>query len=164
MLKKQINAIDRVMCNGDGKFNGFFVYNKKEYVFNNYMVVCAGENINPTKEVCSNKNIVDTLNRYMENARQNKYTLVLPTVKKLKEEIKERGCRRNSYGKPFGYMAENKVERFVNPHYILDIYESLNIGKDAVIAYVSKSWNSPIYIRTENGEAVLMPCRPPKNN
>lgn len=93
--------------------------------------------------------IIDETNKY------DYYHFELPTVKELRDSIRE---QRES-GRSRSDMTYNLDNiSWVNPCYLLDMLEALPKCR----AYKRNTWNSFIYFKTENGDdGVLFPRRPP---
>ena len=170
MFKKQHKAIDRIInIRYDNKTGGGFEHNGKYYIFCPYMALAYNQQNQKEKLTVSNdfsfeedKNKVSSVFKIMEDSSTNATELILPTLAELKAEINARNLTRIRRPEQVSYTAGDGEKRYMNPFYLMDIYEAMNIGKEPVKAYVTNSIFSPIYIKNGVFEAVLMPCRPQK--
>lgn len=160
MLKKQLKALER-MC-GDEKRGNAFISDGHTYVTDGCQIVVM---------YCEIPELVEKYPLHKDSQRMVldfieakwKYNVfcAMPPMNVLNEFIKERRIKRYTEMNSsliYKVMDSDGVIHGMNPCRVREIYEALNVGKYEVAAY-SKRAIDPIYFSSDNGMAMLLPCR-----
>lgn len=102
------------------------------------------------------------LDKIINPVRNEKEEIELPTIAEIKlyiSDLKVKGIKEKDAHLRFRYKFNNR-ELYVNPQLLLDMLEAL---PNATARY-SGSSVAPIYFNAENGDGILLPVRPPKEN
>lgn len=160
MLKKQMKALER-MC-GDEKRGNAFINDGYTYVTDGYQIIAMKCEIPELVEKYPlHKDSQRMVLAFMENIRRYHALCSMPPMNVLKEFIKERGIKRYTQmtnDMVYKVMDSDGVIHGMNPCRVRDVYETLNVGKYEVVAY-SKGAVDPIYFSSDDGMAMLLPCR-----
>ena len=96
--------------------------------------------------------------------RKNTLRLTLPSVTEVRAKIKtdraEWAAKRHRKGETFSpYYDFGPGLPRVNPNYLIDFLQLFPDGE--AFASEQKSYITPIYFRSADGEGILCPCRKP---
>lgn len=153
--RAQQNAVGRIVkhCpDSRPSMCGLFSRGDRFVVVDGYRMVRLKEDISSLPHV-ENDFDVDAV---MKGIGPTAETLQLPTVGELRAFIaaKKVKCGKKMIPGPYcldGYM-------YVNPQYLIDMIQAL----PGCVAYKPKNQVSPIYFEAPNGDGILLPVRPPK--